>query len=242
MFAVRLSQPGGNPQRKMRSAIQRRLSYANVVATLALVFSMTGGALAARHYLVTSVKQISPHVIRQLKGRSGANGRNGANGAPGAPGVPGAAGAPGAQGGQGPQGPGASEINVSLPASTSPTFSKVGSAAGIALEAECEENPTTHAVMLNMNYTSAVAMQLAQTESESDNGGATTTHVTSFTLAAAATPAFWTTATAEKEKTTIDRFDGEYFGPKLIYSESYIVKGGPNGSCEAAIGFIPANA
>ena len=32
--------------------MRKRLSYANVAATLALVFSMTGGAMAANHYLV----------------------------------------------------------------------------------------------------------------------------------------------------------------------------------------------
>jgi hypothetical protein len=31
--------------------MRRHLSYANVVATLALVFAMTGGAFAASHYL-----------------------------------------------------------------------------------------------------------------------------------------------------------------------------------------------
>src|ERR1700752_5488354 len=102
----------------MRFAIRRRFSYANVAATLALVFSMTGGALAAKHYLITSVKQISPKVLRQLKGRPGANGHNGANGTNGINGAPGAPGAGGAQGVQGPQGPGASQINVNLPAST----------------------------------------------------------------------------------------------------------------------------
>ena len=37
-----------------------RLTYANVAATLALVFSMTGGALAAKHYLINSTRQINP--------------------------------------------------------------------------------------------------------------------------------------------------------------------------------------
>jgi hypothetical protein len=225
----------------MRSAIHRRLTYANVAATLALVFSMTGGALAAKHYLITSTKQISPKVLRQLKGRSGTTGHNGANGANGAPGTPGAAGTPGAQGAQGPQGPGASQINVNLPASASPTFSNVGSADGITLEAKCEENSGTHLVTLKMNYTSAVSMTLMQTEFESLNGGSTETRNSSFTEPAASTPAFWVQLEAEQEKTSIERFNWENVGSKLIYSESYIVKGGPSGSCEAAIGFIPAS-
>ena len=36
--------------------MRRHLNYANVTATLALVFAMSGGALAAKHYLVSSPK------------------------------------------------------------------------------------------------------------------------------------------------------------------------------------------
>jgi hypothetical protein len=68
------------------------------IATLALVFAMTGGAYAAKHYLITSTKQISPKVLKSLKGAKGANG------APGAPGAAGAVGPGGAQGPGGPQG------------------------------------------------------------------------------------------------------------------------------------------
>ncbi len=79
----------------MFSKFGRRLTYANVAATLALVFSMSGGALAATHYLINNKKQISPKVLKELKGNAGAKG------APGAPGAPGAAGAPGAPGAAG---------------------------------------------------------------------------------------------------------------------------------------------
>jgi hypothetical protein len=77
------------------SNIRPRLTYANVAATLALVFSMSGGALAASHYLISSKKQISPKVLKELKGNAGAKG---ATGPAGAQGPAGAAGAPGAQG------------------------------------------------------------------------------------------------------------------------------------------------
>jgi hypothetical protein len=79
----------------------RRLSYANVTATLALVFAMSGGALAAKHYLITSTKQFKPSVLKQLRGNAGAPGTPGAKGASG---PPGAAGAPGARGEPGPRG------------------------------------------------------------------------------------------------------------------------------------------
>jgi hypothetical protein len=74
------------------SLIRRRMTYANVAATLALVFSMSGGALAATHYLVSSKKQISPKVLKELKGNVGPRGAAGAPGAPGAAGAAGAAG------------------------------------------------------------------------------------------------------------------------------------------------------
>ncbi len=62
---------------------KRRFNYANVTATLALVFSMSGGALAAKHYLITSTKQIKPSVLKKLTGKTG---KTGAAGAPGATG------------------------------------------------------------------------------------------------------------------------------------------------------------
>ncbi|HEY5343386.1 MAG TPA: hypothetical protein VIJ66_06970, partial [Solirubrobacteraceae bacterium] len=72
----------------MFSALRKRmhLSPATAIATLALVFAMTGGAYAAKHYLINSTKQISPKVLRALKGKNGKNGLNGANGAAGAQG------------------------------------------------------------------------------------------------------------------------------------------------------------
>jgi hypothetical protein len=79
----------------------KRLTYANVVATFALVFSMSGGALAASKYLITSTKQISPKVLKSLKGK---NGQPGAIGPAGAAGKEGPAGKEGATGKEGPPG------------------------------------------------------------------------------------------------------------------------------------------
>jgi hypothetical protein len=78
-----------------------RLTYANIAATLALVFAMAGGAVAATHYLITSTKQISPKVLASLKG---------AKGTAGTPGAPGSTGAPGPAGSAGPAGPAGASI------------------------------------------------------------------------------------------------------------------------------------
>ncbi len=73
------------------------MTYANVVATLALVFAMGGSAVAASHYLITSKKQISPKALKEIAAA-------GKPGAPGAPGAAGASGTNGEKGGQGPEG------------------------------------------------------------------------------------------------------------------------------------------
>jgi hypothetical protein len=79
----------------------RQLSYANIVATLAMVFAMTGGAYAAGKFLITSTKQISPKVIKTLKGKPGPAGPAGPAGAAGPAGPGGPAGPAGAVGKEG---------------------------------------------------------------------------------------------------------------------------------------------
>lgn len=89
----------------MLSALRERLSYANVVATLALFLAVSGGAAyAASHYLITSTKQIKPSALTEIaKKAKGAPGPAGANGAQGAPGPQGPAGTNGT-GSTGPEG------------------------------------------------------------------------------------------------------------------------------------------
>ena len=73
---------------------RRRLGYANVVSTLALVLAIGGGtAWAAHHYLITSTSQIKPSVLKKLHGANGKNGTNGNNGANGTNGTNGTNGA-----------------------------------------------------------------------------------------------------------------------------------------------------
>ncbi len=90
----------------MFSAIRRRMhvSPTTVIASLALVFAMTGGAYAASKVLITSTKQISPKVLKSLQGKAGAAGVPGAPGSAGPQGPAGVAGAKGETGSQGPEG------------------------------------------------------------------------------------------------------------------------------------------
>ena len=91
----------------MLSALRKRLHLTpgTVIATLALVFAMTGGAYAAGKYVITSTKQISPKVLKSLKGATGKAGATGATGATGPAGPQGPAGAAGAVGAKGETGP-----------------------------------------------------------------------------------------------------------------------------------------
>jgi hypothetical protein len=89
----------------MLMKIRSRVTYVNVAMTLALVFAMSGGAYAAKHYLITSTKQISPKVLKQLRGKNGNDGAPGPTGAQGPQGTQGTQGSQGPQGPEGPQGP-----------------------------------------------------------------------------------------------------------------------------------------
>jgi hypothetical protein len=84
--------------------IRRRLSYTNVMMTLALVFAMSSGAYAASRYVITSAKQIKPSVLKQLQGKQGSTGPAGATGSTGPAGATGSTGPAGATGSTGPAG------------------------------------------------------------------------------------------------------------------------------------------
>ena len=78
--------------------MRRHLTYANIAATLALVFAMTGGAVAAKHYLVNSTGQINPKVLKKLHGQAGPQGKQGPEGKAGPAGMEGAPGQTGLPG------------------------------------------------------------------------------------------------------------------------------------------------
>jgi Collagen triple helix repeat (20 copies) len=82
----------------------RKPSPAMVIACLALFVASTGTSIAAKHYLITSTKQIKPSVLTKLKGAKGPMGATGATGAQGIAGIAGAAGAQGHTGAVGAKG------------------------------------------------------------------------------------------------------------------------------------------
>jgi hypothetical protein len=80
------------------AALRRNLNATTVLAFLALVFAMTGGAWAAKKYVITSTSQIKPSVLKQLTGKPGTPGPAGAKGEPGAAGSNGTNGTNGTNG------------------------------------------------------------------------------------------------------------------------------------------------
>jgi hypothetical protein len=89
----------------MFQSVNRRVSATGVLVVIALVFALTGGAYAAKKYLITSTAQISPKVLKAIKGKNGANGVAGLAGQAGAQGPAGAKGDTGGAGAEGKVGP-----------------------------------------------------------------------------------------------------------------------------------------
>jgi hypothetical protein len=58
--------------------VRKHITYTNVAMTLALVFAMSGGAYAAKKYVITSTKEIKPSVLKQLQGKAGPTAAQGA--------------------------------------------------------------------------------------------------------------------------------------------------------------------
>jgi hypothetical protein len=87
----------------MFQAIRKRFSASGVLAVIALVFAMTGGAYAAGAFKITKISQISASVQKQLRGKTGPKGATGPAGPAGLAGSTGPAGAAGV-GTPGPEG------------------------------------------------------------------------------------------------------------------------------------------
>ncbi|HVR04495.1 MAG TPA: hypothetical protein VMS02_00545, partial [Solirubrobacteraceae bacterium] len=95
----------------MFTRLRRHLTYANIAATLAVVFAMSGGAYALSgggHAPVaseSSTRGRAAKAHKHVQGRSVVRGPAGPRGATGAPGAPGPVGTQGPQGAAGSQGP-----------------------------------------------------------------------------------------------------------------------------------------
>jgi hypothetical protein len=88
----------------MLSAFNRQFGAPGVIAVIALVFAMSGGAIAARHYVTDSGAKKVPakkKVVRGPKGEPGARGPAGPQGPAGPAGSRGADGAAGPRGAEG---------------------------------------------------------------------------------------------------------------------------------------------
>ncbi|HTR88687.1 MAG TPA: hypothetical protein VMG62_01090 [Solirubrobacteraceae bacterium] len=122
----------------MRRRVQGRITYANVVATLALVLAMSGGALAANHYLINSTRQINPKVLKKLRG---ARGKTGARGLAGISiqGPTGPQGPKGERGGEGPHGTNGTNAYEALPAGRSVSGEYAASSEDAAKEGALKE-------------------------------------------------------------------------------------------------------
>lgn len=112
----------------MFSKIRKRMTYANVAMTLALVFAMTGGAYAAGKVLITSTKQIKPSVLAQLKGKAGPAGAAGSQGPAGPAGPQGPAGAKGENGASGANGAPGENVSAVEVKTTEAACGKLGGA------------------------------------------------------------------------------------------------------------------
>src|ERR1700720_3767609 len=104
-----------NGRKKMFAAMYKRLTFANVGITIAVVLAMSGGAYAAGKYVITSTKQISPKVLKALKGNAGAKdlqGSIGPSGPAGPTGPQGPEGKAGTAGNEGAQGKDGQSVSV----------------------------------------------------------------------------------------------------------------------------------
>ena len=114
-------------KQQKKKKMREHLSPAMIISLIALFFALTGGAVAAQHYIITSPKQIKPSVLSQLRGKTGPKGEQGPTGSKGdtgsagprgPAGPQGVAGAPGTQGSQGVPGPGMTLHTYTLPDKT----------------------------------------------------------------------------------------------------------------------------
>jgi Collagen triple helix repeat (20 copies) len=85
----------------MFAAIRRNLTFANVTITAIVIFAVVGVGYAGSKVIITSTKQISPKVVKQLTGKPGKTGTSGPAGSAGPAGATGPIGPAGPAGATG---------------------------------------------------------------------------------------------------------------------------------------------
>lgn len=143
-----------------------RPTYANVAASVALIFATAGGAYAATSSNSDTVHACSSKKTGQLRvvsaharcrhdehpliwnqqGPSGATGPAGATGARGPTGTQGATGSPGATGAQGPPGPGATTVSTTVPLDGA--YYTVETIDGVSVQTRCHAGVPGDDVMI----------------------------------------------------------------------------------------------
>jgi hypothetical protein len=133
---------------------------------MALFFALGGTAVAARHYLITSTKQISPQVLKKLRGATGRTGAAGPTGPQGAV---------GSTGPQGPQGNAGANLTAEtvLPSgqSESGTFSAGG---GYDSGYKAEEKSSFGWIGAGITYTQPLAKPIEENHIIDIQGSTTT--------------------------------------------------------------------
>jgi hypothetical protein len=203
---------------------RRRFSYANVTATLALFFAMSGGALAAKHYLISSTRQIKPSVLKALKGNAGPPGSNGSPGTPGSTGATGATGT---------TGPGVEYFTYN---NSSPTPSLVDteltSLDGITLYAGCQGGST---MQTTLGYT-GTGEALGSQESGGFSNLATALSSSAPTTNMLGTNASYPTVANDYSSLTVFTSSGQ-FQISFDGQANYSVSGSP--ACHIQLSILP---
>jgi hypothetical protein len=213
----------------MRDAARRHVNASTLIAVVALVFALSGGAWAANRYLITSTKQIKPSVLKQLRGASGPAGARGANGAAGATGPQGSAGAAGAPGSAGKEGKEGKEGKAGQTGFTEalpPGKTETGTWAVALLTPAAEQVvfvPITFAIPAAAGG-EAVYLDAAETAGEAGTGGCT------GTVAEPAAPAGKLCIYTEEEEV-----EKSAATPKAIFDEELGRFGKPGSFLEFAV-------
>jgi hypothetical protein len=129
----------------------RRFSPGTVIAVFALVLALGGTAVAAKRYLITTTKQISPKALKELATMAASQGAVGAPGPRGEKGLPGDKGPPGDQGPPGEGGTGGGSGSAIRWAVIDPDGTVSRSGGGIVTATE--DSTGTYTVIFNADVT-----------------------------------------------------------------------------------------